>query len=82
METYTVKHGRDGARTGIVVGRLDADGSRFVAKGDDPDLLDLLTEAPEPIGQPVYVRSFGPGNRVTTTRARMDELFPPEPPPR
>ena len=34
----------------------------------------------EPIGQAVYVRSFGPGNRVTTTRARMDELFPPEPP--
>ena len=77
IETYTVKHARDGARTGIVVGRLDADGSRFVAKGDDPDLLDLLTTAKEPIGQPVYVRSFGAGNRVTSTRARMDELFPP-----
>ena len=82
VETYTVKHGRNGVRTGIVVGRLDADGSRLVAKGDDPDLLDLLTEAQEPIGQPVYVRSFGPGNRVTTTRARMDELFPPGTPPR
>jgi acetyl-CoA C-acetyltransferase len=80
IETYTVKHARDGARTGIVIGRLDADGSRFVAKGDDPDLLDLLTAAKEPIGQPVYVRSFGPGNRVTSTRARMDELFPPQPP--
>jgi len=79
IETYTVKHARGGARTGIVVGRLDADGSRFVAKGDDPDLLDLLTAAKEPIGQPVYVRSFGPANRVTTTRARMDQLFPPEP---
>ena len=80
IETYTVKHARDGARTGIVIGRLDADGSRFVAKGDDPDLLDLLTAAKEPIGQPVYVRSFGPGNRVTSTRARMEELFPPQPP--
>ena len=80
IETYTVKHARDGVRTGIVVGRLAADGRRFVAKGDDPDLLDLLTAAPEPVGQPVYVRSLGPGNRVTTTRARMDELFPPEPP--
>jgi len=77
IETYTVRHARDGARTGIVVGRLDAAGSRFVAKGDDPDLLDLLTAAKEPIGQPVYVRSFGAGNRVTSTRARMDELFPP-----
>ena len=51
-----------------------------MAKGDDPELLDLLTAAQEPVGQPVYVRSFGTGNRVTTTRARMDELFPPEPP--
>jgi len=80
IETYTVKRARDGARTGIVVGRLDRGHARFVAKGDDPELLDLLTAAQEPVGQPVYVRSFGTGNRVTTTRARMDELFPPEPP--
>jgi acetyl-CoA C-acetyltransferase len=78
IETYTVKHGRDGARTGIVIGRLGAGGSRFVARGDnrDSDLLDLLT-SPEPIGQPVFVRSFGFGNRVTTTAARMNELYPP-----
>ena len=80
IETYTVKHARGGVRTGIVVGRLDRGGRRFVARGDDPDLLDLLTGAKEPIGQAVYVRSFGFGNRVTITRARMDELFPPEPP--
>jgi acetyl-CoA C-acetyltransferase len=80
IETYTIKHGRDGTRTGIVIGRLEADGSRFVARGDDRDseLLDLLT-SPEPIGQPVFVGSFGFGNRVTVSRARMDELFPPEP---
>ncbi len=79
IETYTVTHRRDGTRTGIVVGRLDRGQERFVARGDDPDLLDLLTAAKEPIGQAVYVRSFGFGNRATTTRARMDELFPPEP---
>jgi acetyl-CoA C-acetyltransferase len=79
IETYTVKHARDGGRTGIVVGRLDRDGRRFIARGDDPELLDLLTAAKEPIGQPVYVRSSGTGNRVTTTRARMDALFPPRP---
>jgi enoyl-CoA hydratase/carnithine racemase len=40
----------------------------------------LLSEhEPEPIGAPVYVRSFGTGNRVTTTRARMGQLFPAEP---
>jgi acetyl-CoA C-acetyltransferase len=79
IETYTVKHGRDGARTGIVVGRQDSDGRRFVAKGDDPELLQLLTAAKEPIGAPVYVRSFGFGNRITISRARMDDQYPPEP---
>ena len=79
IETYTVTHRRDGTRTGVVVGRFDRDGRRFVAKGDDPGLLDLLSTAKEPIGQAVYVRSFGFGNRVTTSRAQMDELFPPEP---
>ena len=80
IETYTVKHGRDGARTGIVIGRLDGDGRRFVARGDDRDtgVVDLLA-AGEPIGERVYVRSFGFGNRVTTSGAQMDELFPPEP---
>ena len=80
VETYTIKHGRDGARTGIVIGRIDADGSRFIARGDDrdSDLLDLLA-SPEPIGQPVFARSFGFGNRVTTSAARMNELLPPEP---
>ena len=81
IETYTVTHGRDGARTGIVIGRLEADGRRFIAKGDQRDttLLDLLAESAEPIGQRVYTRSFGIGNIVTTSEERMNELFPPEP---
>jgi acetyl-CoA C-acetyltransferase len=81
IETYTLIHGRDGARTGIVIGRLDADGRRFVARGDDRDtgLADLLSSAAEPIGERVYVRSFGFGNRVTVSEAAMDELFPPQP---
>jgi acetyl-CoA C-acetyltransferase len=95
VETYTVHHQRGGT-TGIVVGRLDADGRRFlatVAEGDD-ELLALLTggipngddegpgngAADEPLGARIYVRSFGRGNRVTLTRERMDALFPPRPP--
>jgi acetyl-CoA C-acetyltransferase len=78
IETYTVKHSRDGGRTGIVIGRLDADGRRFVAKGDDDGLLDLLTSG-EPVGAGVYTHSFGTGNTVTTSHARMRELYPPEP---
>ncbi|MFI7611336.1 acetyl-CoA acetyltransferase [Nonomuraea terrae] len=80
VETYTVKHGRDGRRTGIVIGRLKADGRRFLARTADGDdaALDLLTGG-EPVGRRVYVRSFGFGNRVTVGDARMDELFPPRP---
>jgi acetyl-CoA C-acetyltransferase len=80
IETYTVRHSRDGRMTGIVIGRLDGDGRRFVARGDDRDagLIELLT-AGEPVGKKVYVRSFGFGNRVTTGEERMAELFPPEP---
>ena len=76
IETYTVKHGRSG-RTGIVIGRLDATGERFIATGIDSDtgILDLL-DGPEPIGQRIYVRSFGYGNRVTVTDRRMNELHP------
>ncbi|GGL16037.1 acetyl-CoA acetyltransferase [Nocardia jinanensis] len=80
IETYTVKHDRNGSRTGVVIGRLEADNRRFVAMtetGDD-EILDRLSTG-EPIGSRVYVRSFGFGNRVTTTEGRMDQLFPSRP---
>jgi acetyl-CoA C-acetyltransferase len=80
IETYTVKHGRDGRRIGIVVGRLEADDRRFLATTADGDeeIRRLLSNG-EPIGARVHVRSFGTGNRVTTSETRMDELFPPRP---
>ncbi|MEU8821966.1 acetyl-CoA acetyltransferase [Actinoplanes sp. NPDC048796] len=62
IETYTVKHDRTGDRTGIVIGRLESDGRRFLAHGDD--ILDLLTEG-EPIGTRVIARTGDDGNRVT-----------------
>jgi acetyl-CoA C-acetyltransferase len=91
VETCTVHH-RRGGDTGIVVGRLDADGRRFLATAADGDdeLLALLrgdlreggpdSAAGEPLGARVYVRSFGRGNRVTLTRDRMDALFLPRTP--
>jgi acetyl-CoA C-acetyltransferase len=78
IETYTVKHSRDGRRAGIVIGRLEADGRRFVARGDDDALLGLLTSG-EPVGARVYTRSFGTGNTVTISDARVRELHPPGP---
>jgi acetyl-CoA C-acetyltransferase len=61
VETYTVR--RDGGRpTGIVIGRLDADDSRFLATAEDDDLIGLLTDG-DPLGRSVVVRSFEYGNR-------------------
>jgi acetyl-CoA C-acetyltransferase len=77
IETYTVRHTRDGKRSGVVIGRLDADGRRFVATlapGAD-DLLDLLSFG-EPFDAPIYVRALPEGNRVATSKAQMDELIP------
>lgn len=77
VETYTVRYGRGGRRTGIVIGRLDDTGERFLATSleDDEAILDLLA-SPEPIGQRVYVRSLKHGNRVTTTQEAMDAAQP------
>ncbi|WP_236984416.1 acetyl-CoA acetyltransferase [Mycobacterium sp. IWGMT90018] len=61
IETYTVR--RDGGRpTGIIIGRLDADGSRFLATTEDDDLLAQLIDG-DPLGKPVQVKSFDYGNR-------------------
>jgi acetyl-CoA C-acetyltransferase len=61
VETYTVR--RDGGRpTGIVIGRLDADHSRFLATTEDDDMIELLTDG-DPLGQSVVVHSFDYGNR-------------------
>ncbi len=50
VETYTVAHGREGYRLGIVIGR-DAEGRRFIANtpSDEATLLDL--EAREGVGR-------------------------------
>jgi len=78
IETWTVKYGRDGARTGIVIGRLEADGRRFVAMTHDGDeeLLGRLATG-EPAGTRVHARSFDFGNRVTATDVLMDEYADP-----
>jgi acetyl-CoA C-acetyltransferase len=78
VETWTVRHAKDGRRTGIVVARLDADDRRVLAKTADGDagVLDLLAEG-EPVGRRVYLRTTARGNRVTVDKARMAELFPP-----
>jgi acetyl-CoA C-acetyltransferase len=69
IESFTVTRARDGAATGIVIGRLEAGGERFAARGEDgdQDLLDLLTTAEQPVGQRVHVRSGQAGNTVAVS---------------
>jgi acetyl-CoA C-acetyltransferase len=63
IETYTIKHRREGTKTGIVVGRLESGGCRFVARCDDDDEMHALLRAGEPVGARIQVRSSGSGNR-------------------
>ena len=62
IETYSVRYDWP-VRTGIIVGRLDADGSRFMATTEDEDLVRLLSEG-EPLGAAIRVRSTENGNRA------------------
>lgn len=75
VETYTVKGSAD-APLGIVVGRL-TDGTRFIASTADGDAETIaFLRAGEPIGEPIYVRSLGPGNVVCVSEELMDALHP------
>jgi acetyl-CoA C-acetyltransferase len=51
-------------RTGIIVGRLDADGSRFMATTEDEDLVALMSEG-DPLGAAIDVWSTEHGNRAS-----------------
>jgi acetyl-CoA C-acetyltransferase len=81
IETYTVRYGRN-AKTGIVIGRLESSGDRFLAQvaSGDHDLMALLEHDAEPIGRRVFVSAFGYGNRVTLSQATADGLFPTQTP--
>ncbi|MGI9163045.1 MAG: acetyl-CoA acetyltransferase [Mycobacterium sp.] len=62
IETYTVRYDWP-VRTGIIVGRMKSDNSRFMAVTDDVDLVSLLTDG-EPLGARIRVRCDGEKNRA------------------
>jgi len=76
IETYSVMHGRK-HKTGIVIGRLEVGGGRFLAKvaSEDRELLALLETADQPVGERFYVSAFGYGNRATRTEKTANSLF-------
>lgn len=53
IETYSVRYDWP-VRTGIVIGRLDADGSRFLAMTTDEDLVALMSDE-DPLGARIVV---------------------------
>lgn len=63
IETYTVRYDWP-VHTGLIVGRLDDDGSRFLALSEDPDLVGLLSDG-EPLGASIVVRPTEKDNRAT-----------------
>jgi acetyl-CoA C-acetyltransferase len=63
IETYSVRYDWE-TRTGIIIGRLDADGSRCLATTEDDDLVALLSDG-EPLGVPITVRALDYGNRCS-----------------
>ncbi|NOP98087.1 acetyl-CoA acetyltransferase [Mycolicibacterium fortuitum] len=63
IETYTVRYDWT-PHTGIIIGRLDSDGSRFLATTTDEALLGLLTDG-EPLGASIVVTSGEKRNTAT-----------------
>jgi acetyl-CoA C-acetyltransferase len=62
VETYTVRYDWQ-APTGIVMGRMASDGSRFLATTKDEALLGLMCDG-DPLGASIVVRSAELGNRA------------------
>ncbi|MGE2734853.1 acetyl-CoA acetyltransferase [Mycolicibacterium vaccae] len=62
IETYSVRYDWP-TTTGIIIGRLDADGSRFMAVTTDEDLLALMTEG-DPLGAAIVVTAGEKKNRA------------------
>lgn len=81
IETYTVVYGKTGPAYAIVVGRLAANGERFLANTQegDTETLQAMIDA-DPLGCEIFVRSFGFGNRFAFSLARLEALFPPQAP--
>ena len=62
VETYSVHYDWP-VRTGIIVGRLDADGSRFMATTTDEELVALMSDG-DPLGANISVTATDDGNRA------------------
>jgi len=65
IETYTVMHGRGGPEFGIVMGRLNTDGARFVSHVTDPALVQSLMDK-DSLGRTGTVENTDTGLNIFT----------------
>ncbi|MCV7301087.1 acetyl-CoA acetyltransferase [Mycobacterium barrassiae] len=63
IETYSVRYDWP-VRTGVIIGRLDADGSRFMALTTDEELVGLMSDG-DPIGAAISVTCDGKKNTAS-----------------
>jgi len=63
IEAYSVRYDWE-TQTGIIIGRLDDDGTRFLATTEDEDLVALMSDG-DPLGAAVTVRALDYGNRCS-----------------
>jgi acetyl-CoA C-acetyltransferase len=63
IETYSVRYDWP-VRTGIVIGRLESDGSRFLALSTDEDLVALMSDG-DPLGARIMVSARDNENHAT-----------------
>jgi acetyl-CoA C-acetyltransferase len=62
IETYSVRYDWP-VRTGIIIGRLDADDSRFMAITEDDELVALMSDG-DPLGARIVVTSSDDGTNL------------------
>lgn len=76
IESYTVVYAKGIPDYAVVVGRTKRD-ERFLARtepGDESTLASILKK--DALGQQIYVRALGKGNRFTFNEERMNEILP------
>jgi acetyl-CoA C-acetyltransferase len=64
IETYSVRYDWP-VTTGVIIGRLDADGSRFMALTEDDDLVTLMCDG-DPLGARIAVKATDDGTNLAT----------------
>ena len=80
VESYTVTYEKGRAANAIIIGRLEANDTRFLAMAPEggAEIVQRMVDE-DPLGARIFVRSFGFGNRFAFDDASLAKLYPPKP---